>query len=330
MRFIFEISFIYIGLKYFDVGIMGAVYGLTAATVLNFLVLIPFFARFYRFQFDSAYLKKMLLFGLPLVPNAVMYLFIEIEDRYFLDNFIDKATQAAYTNMYKFAAILTVVNSAFRAAFQPLMLNEAKEGNLAYFRQVMTYFLVLSSFIMIAASLLAVDFIRYNPLEMIQSLIRDEFYYSQTNLLALILLGYLFLGMYYNFSVAYYFKKKSHVFLQFTLAGLVVNFGLNSLMISFPEYGTLISASATALAYFVMAFFSYWRSRSIFHIKYNMTHILIIFAYVFFVTYIAVFQSEISVFYKFALVVLYLPYLIVLNVIEPKHLYLAFLRRGKN
>lgn len=328
LRFIFEIGFIYAGLHYLDVGIMGAVYGLTAATVFNFIILIPFFKRFYTLSWDSAYFKTMLAFGLPLVPNAVLYLFIEIEDRYFLDNFIDKATQTAYTNMYKFAAILTVINSAFRAAFQPLMLNEAKADNREYFRKVMTYFLVLSSVIMVFASLLAVDFIRYNPFDFIRALIQDEFYYTQTHLLALILLGYLFLGMYYNLSVSYYFKKKSHIFVQFTFFGLVVNFALNLLMIPYPEYGTLISASATAAAYAVMAGFSYLRSRSLFKIEYDFAAVGLIFLYVAGVTYVAVFQPDTSIRIKLLIAVAYLPYLLLCRVVKLSDLR-TILRLGK-
>lgn len=305
-RFTAELSLIYIGLYVLEWGVMGAVYGLAAAAGLNFIMLLPFYRKFIRFRLDKALSWDLLRFGIPLIPNAVFFLLIEVTDRYFIDSVLDKATQAAYTNMYKFAAILTVLNSAFRSAFQPIMLREAAESNWRYFDYVLRIFVAGIGFLMLLTACFAIDFIRYNPIELVRLLIRDPHYYSEAAKLPLILLGYVFLGIYYNFSVAFYHSGKSALFMRITFAGLLINIALNVLMIPYPGYGTLIAAMATAAAYLCMALISFRQAHSLIAIRYNWSKILPILVFLMVTTLILVVYPDTSVWIKIGLVGAYL------------------------
>ena len=249
-RTILELGFIYTGIVVFEMGVLGAAYGLLAAALVNITILVPFYVKHYRFQFDSVYVKRMLKFGLPLLPASVLFLMIEVSGRYFLNHLVSKEVQTAFMNIYKFGGILSILNYGFRSAWQPIMLKESQTGDLSYYVRVMNYFLVVATLIMVVTSLLALDVIRYNPFYIIRALIKDPFYYSEAHVLSLILAGYVFLGIYYNLSYVFYLKERSKELAYIAGLGFLVNVSVNSLMSLKPEYGTIISATATFCFFF--------------------------------------------------------------------------------
>jgi O-antigen/teichoic acid export membrane protein len=313
MRFVLEFSGIYYGLYHMDIGILGAGYGLLAASIVQFLVMLPFYRNFYSIHIDKPLVKEMLKFGIPLIPNTILYLFIEMTDRYLLEYFIGKETQATYTNIYKFAAILTIINSSFRAAFQPIMLREAKDKNKEYFKIVLRYFTIFIAFVMIITSLLAVDTIRYNPFEIVRNLIRDPIYYTQAHVLSMLLMGYIFLGIYYNFSIAYYYKNKSYILMRLTFLGFIVNVGINMWMLKYPESATSIAAFATMMAFFTMAALSYWQTRKIYPVDYQIGKIIKILFYAGIVVFISVNNIVENYALKLLIALGFIPYLLLIR-----------------
>jgi O-antigen/teichoic acid export membrane protein len=317
MRFVLELSLIFIGIRYLDMGIVGGGIGLATAAFLNFLIVSPFYFKHFKITFDKQYIEKMLRFGFPLLVNAALYLCIELADRYFIDIFVNKEATGAYLTMYKFGAILTVLNGSFRSAWHPIMLREAKENNKTdYFAKVLSYFMILSSCIMVFASLLAIDFVQYNPFAFIRNLVRDPIYFQNANLLSLILMGYVFLGIYYNLSLAFYVKEKSINFAIFSFVGIIVNLAINCFIIIYPsEYG-VIAASATCVSYFIMAMMSYYKSQKIYPVTYEKRKILWIFLYMLFVTFITVGFPDLDIWKKLLIAVFYPIYLVVFKVVN--------------
>lgn len=326
VRFVLEFTGIYVGLYHFDYGILGAALGLTLASFIQFLLMLPFYRKFYQAKFNFDIIKDMLKFGIPLIPNTILYLFIEMTDRYLLEYFVGKEIQATYTNIYKFAAILTILNSSFRAAFQPIMIREAKEGNKEYFRTVLRYFVILSSFIMIGTSLLAVDTIQYNPFEFVRLLIRDPIYYSQAHVLSMLLMGYIFLGIYYNLSVSYYYKNKSAILMRLTFVGFIVNVSINMLMIYYPDNAASIAAFATMMAFFTMALLSYLYSQKIYPVNYNISKIITILAYAVLVIIIMTNNLIDNYILKVLITLGFIPYLFIIKAISIDEIKSAFNR----
>lgn len=317
IRFVLEYGGIVVGLYFFKMGIKGAIYGMVTASIISFLIIIPFYIKFFKIEFNKPLIKEMLLFGLPLIPNAILYILIEMTDRYFLDPIMGKETQTIYTNMYKFGGVLTVINLAFRNAWQPIMLREVQEkNNNQFFSKVMTYFVAFSSIIMIFISLLAIDFIQYNPFEFIRLIIHDESYFQGKHILGFILFGYVMLGIYYNLSLAFYVKKKSSSFMVLTGIGLFANILINCFMFKYPSYGTYIASFATFVSFFLMAFFAYRKSMKLFPVNYNISALSSMFLYMIGVTIIVTFYGDLSFLIKSLIAFGYIPYLYVMNIIS--------------
>ena len=310
LRFFIE----YCGIIFFVVflkwGVTGAIYGLISASFINILIMIPFYKRFFRPILDADLLKEMLKFGLPLLPNAVLYLLIEVSDRYFIEFARNKEVQTIYTFVYKFGGVLTVINMSFRSAWQPIMLREAQEkGNTQFFATVMTYFVVFSSILMIFISLLALDFIRLNPIEFFQAIIADPIYYQGQHILGFILMGYVCLGMYYNLSLGFYITKNSTSMLKYTFSGFLVNLLINCFMLVYPAYAMTIASFATFSSFFVMMFLAYRKSFEMYPVNYEFGKLVTMFSYMIFVAVIVTFFGNMSFLYKVLIAVGYIPYL---------------------
>ncbi|MCB0278720.1 MAG: hypothetical protein KDD94_04410 [Calditrichaeota bacterium] len=315
LRTCLELIFIYCGIVVFDLGVLGAGYGLLTAAIVNLLIISPFYFKHYRFQFDPIFFKRMLKFGIPLLPASVLFLMIEVSGRYFLNFFISKEVQTAFMNIYKFGGILSILNYGFRSAWQPIMLKESQSGDLTYYVRVMNYFLVVATSIMVITSLLALDVIRYNPFSFIRALISDPFYYSEAHVLALILTGYVFLGIYYNLSYVFYLKERSKELAYIAGFGFLINIAVNSLMAIWPEHGTIISASATFSSFFSMAIIGFIRSQKLFYIPYNLKNVAIMSLFMVLVCIVTVGQFDLSFLIKVLITFLYLPYLLLTRVI---------------
>ena len=81
------------------------------------------------------------------------------------------------------------------------------------------------------------------------------------------MLSYLFYGIYVNFLVGIYLKKKTSYLPLVTGSGAVVNIGLNLLLI--PVIGMMGSAWATFGAYFVMEVLLYLIAQKSYFISYE-------------------------------------------------------------
>jgi O-antigen/teichoic acid export membrane protein len=319
VRFLFEVIFIFTAIKVFNMGIMGAVYGLVIASAVNALIMIPFYRKFLKWEWDNSRVKSFLIFGLPMVPNTILYLLIEVSDRYMI-NMVNPKMQVAYTAMYRFGALLTIINSAFRSAWQPIMLREIKEKeNDTYFAKVLTYYTIIASTMMIFTSLLAIDFIRYNPISFIRHLIVDPFYYSQTHLLAFILLSYVFLGIYYNLSLAFFVKNKSLNFFYYSLVGWLCNLSINSLMFLWPNQASLIASVSTCFAFFIMVYLAYINSQKLLPIKYEYKNMIVMFLYMILVLILSAFFN-VPFLVKLLIALFYLPFLVFSGVISKEEI----------
>jgi len=159
-----------------------------------------------------------------------------------------------------------------------LLLQNAKEANAKeIFSKVFTLFLLASSIIWIVLTLFVDDFARIEFYKN-KSIIGKEFL-SGLPIVPLVLLGYLFNGVYYVFQAGIYIEEKTKYFPIVTFAGAIVNVIVNILLI--PIFGIMGAAFATFAAYFVMAVSLYFFSQKFYPINYEFKKVGIILTLVF-------------------------------------------------
>ena len=241
-----------------------------SASVFSFIALTPDIFKNLNFHIDKEILKKMIRFGLPYLPASISSMIVQVIDRPLVQAMTDTSTLGIYSSNYKLGIFMMLFVTMFNYAWQPFFLNNAKEENAKeVFSKILTLFLLVASVIWILLALFVDDFARWEFLPG-KSIIGKEFL-SGLVIVPIILLGYLFNGLYFNFQAGLYIEDKTKYFPLVTGLGALVNVGVNLLLI--PIWGIMGAALATLAAYMVMAGGLFYFSQKVYEIKYEYTRI---------------------------------------------------------
>ena len=110
-----------------DLGVAGVLYGKLAGDGVAALLGLVLCRHHLRPRFDPAILRRMLGYGLPLVPVALAYGLIGFIDRWALQRFASLDAVGTYALALKFFAVVTMGVSAFQLAFMPIAFARAQE-----------------------------------------------------------------------------------------------------------------------------------------------------------------------------------------------------------
>ncbi len=249
----------------FKMGIESIFLANVIASLFSLLMLAPDFLRDLKPVIDLGYLKKILIFGIPYLPTAISSTVVQVIDRPVVERMTNYDTLGIYSASYKLGTFMMLVVMMFQFAWQPFFLTNAKEKNAKeIFAKVLTLFLLFASLLWLVLSLFVDDLVR---MEFFGVSIYNPKYQSGLIIVPIILLGYLFNGLYYNFQPGLYIQEKTKYFPIVTLAGAIVNVVVNILLI--PILGLIGAALATLASYMVMATGLYYFAQKVYPIKYE-------------------------------------------------------------
>lgn len=162
---------------------------------------------------------------------------------------------------YKLAVLMNLTIQAFRYAAEPFFFSNAAEKNSPQlFARVNHYFIIVCCTILLGVSI---------NLDILKYLIGDPVYWEGLHIVPILLLAYLFLGIYYNFSVWFKLTDKTYYGTIITLAGMVITIVANYILI--PLQGYEGSAVAALLCYLGMTAMCYFLGQRFYPIPYAMT-----------------------------------------------------------
>ena len=269
-RFLLELALNIIFVIVLHMQVEGILYANILASLINLLVLLPYQKKYMKGIFDKKILKDLLWFGLPLLPNGLAYLVVQMSVTYLMSILIDKDTMAVFSASFKFGSIFLFIVMAFRTAWQPFFLKVAKQENAKeIYSKIMTYFILLGILLIIGGSLL-IEYLVKLPLYFGKPYM-GEAYWSGLKIIPLILTAYLFFGIYVNLTVGVFIKKKTNLMIIFTGLAAIVNVIGNIYMM--PAFGIMGAALVTLLSYFIMAASIFIANQRIYPIPYDYARI---------------------------------------------------------
>jgi O-antigen/teichoic acid export membrane protein len=235
---------------HFHLGIESIFIANLAASAVTFLILLPEIMRRLRWSIHAVQLRQMLVFGLPYLPASLASIMVQVIDRPIVLAMTNADTLGLYQTGYKLGILMMLVVSMFQYAWQPFFLNNAREKNAReLFSKVMTLFVLAASLLWVVVSLF-IDNVAAWEFATGRSLIARQFLPGLV-VVPIILLAYLFNGMYVNLQAGLYIAEKTKYFPVVTVAGALVNVAANLLLI--PRLGIAGAALATLASYMVMA-----------------------------------------------------------------------------
>ncbi|NOZ03530.1 MAG: oligosaccharide flippase family protein, partial [FCB group bacterium] len=197
--------------------------------------------------------KRLMRFGLPFLPSGIFAMLMELADRYILKAMTNMETVGLYSAGYKLGMLMMLLVMGFNMGWQPFFLKEGDgEEKRQMYSRITTYVLTVLGFFWVLL-LLWVDALvklRIGPVT-----VYGPEYWSSTQIVPLIALGYVFFAAYSLQLPGVFLREKSKYAALTRGFGAALNIGANLLLI--PYFGALGAAAATCLSFFLMAVMIY-------------------------------------------------------------------------
>ncbi len=259
----------------YDFGIEAIFISNLAASVFSLVALLPDIAKKLSFNFNRELFNKLIKFGLPYLPASLTSMMVQMIDVPILERLTNFETVGLYRANYKLGVFMMLFVVMFNYAWQPFFLSNANEKNAKeIFSKVLTVFVFIAGFIWLGLSVFIDDIVSIQ-ITATKTLIGQDFI-SGFYIVPLVLLGYLFHGIYFNFAAGIYIEEKTKYLPYVSGLGAIVNVVVNLLLI--PVWGILGAAFATFASYFVMAIGLYYFANKVYPVKYEWGKIFVILA----------------------------------------------------
>ncbi|MBU0474043.1 MAG: oligosaccharide flippase family protein [Bacteroidetes bacterium] len=283
------------------------------ASIFSFVVLLPEISQKLSFSINFIVLKKMLKFGIPYLAAAFTSMIVQVIDVPIVEKLTNTATLGIYRANYRLGIFMMLFVQMFNYAWQPFFLTNAKEENAKeIFSKVFTLFLIASAIIWAFLSLFVENIVQ---IEIAGRTLLGREFLSGLPIIPIILLAYLFNGLYMNFTAGIYIEEKTKYFPIVTISGALVNVIVNFTLI--PILGIMGAAWATLASYIVMAVGLFIVSQKFYKIDYEYIKILKIFLIIAITSAIYYFYKEVmNLEIKILVFIMFLIELFVLRVIK--------------
>jgi len=267
-RFVISASLTVVFVVALDRGVRGILEAGLIAAALIYCSLIVSIVRRAGFSFSTAELKRMLSYGLPLVPAGLAAWVLTMADRFYLQFLSTPEDLGLYSLGYKFGLpVQVLIVGPFQLAWAPFMFSIAKESNAReIYSRVLTYFVLVAMFVALALSALSREFV---------AVMSTPAFHDAYKVVPLIALSYVLYGCYFIFAVGINLEGKTKYVALVALGAAVLNLGLNYLLI--PDHGMMGAAVATVISYTMLPIGSFLLSQRYYRIKYEWARVVKIF-----------------------------------------------------
>jgi len=226
----------------FHWGAIGLVVGNFTGTLCVYAALVAYRTEQLGLELDRVLLRKMQVFGLPLVPSALALWTINFVDREFVVWYKSQAEVGVYSAAIKIASVVTFVMIAFRTAW-PAFAYSIEDDRAAKrtYSFVLTYLLTFASWVALALGALAPWWTRL--------LTAPQYQRAEKGIALLAFAGAVYAG-YTVLAIGSGRARRTQLNWVVTGAGAAANVGLNFWLI--PRWGMVGAAISTAAAYVVL------------------------------------------------------------------------------
>ncbi len=249
----------------FHAGVEGIFISGVIASGITLVLLLPTIFRRLGIHFHKKLYVELLKFGLPYIPAGLGAMMVQVIDRPILLALTNESTVGIYQANYRLGIFMMLVVSMYDYAWRPFFLTHANDPDAKQlYSRILTYFTLFSAIVVLLVSLYVDNIVK---IHVFHRFIINPAYWSGLGIVPIILLGYLFNGLYVNFMAGIYIEKKTSHLPYITGIGAVINLAANFLLI--PKYGMFGAAWATFLAYAAMALAIYFVSHRFYPVQYE-------------------------------------------------------------
>lgn len=272
---------------------------------------------YFNFKIEKNYLKEMIFYGLPLIPNSLMWWIGNLSDRYILNYYVGLEAVGLYSVAVRFPTIINTINGIFFKAWQISAIEEygTEKQNEFYtrvFNIIFIFIIFLSSgFLM---------FIRIVMLYMV-----DEKFYISWRYIPFLLIACIFTIFGVLIGVTYVASKETINAVKTMSISAVCNVVLN--FIFTPRYGTQGACFATMISGVIFFISRVKDTQKYVQIKYDSKNMLFNFFMLSFQIYLLLKIEELKISFFYQLICFFA--FVILNRKYIKVIFTYILKRGK-
>ena len=232
------------------------------STTIQTLVLIKYIFQA-EFVFDGKLIRQILKYSYPLLflgiagianqnLDKMIFPFLQVGEQ-------GKTDLGIYGAVSKLALVIMMFTQAFRFAYEPFVFARHKDENSHQtYSDAMKFFIIIS-FLIFLGMMLYMDVIKY---------LVPSNYWIGLKVVPIILLSFIFQGIYFNLSIWYKLTDKNKYGAWFSAIGTVIILIGNILLVpKFSYWGSVWSAFA---GYFVAMLLSYFFGQKFMPVKYDL------------------------------------------------------------
>lgn len=296
--------------------LVGILAGGLIGTAVSLPVRIWLVRHLFGRRFSPTLLRRLLAFGVPLVPASLSWWVISTSDMIVLGKLSTLSEAGLYAVALGIASVLALFVTALGLAWSPHALQayeERREDAPAFFGRMATYIVVGFG----ALSVLVATFAR----EALMVLSTPTFY-GAALAVGPLALGFVASAAMQVTSAGISLRKKTYWFLVFSTAAAALNLGLNILLV--PHWGMLASAWAACASYMFLTVGYALIGQRLWAIEYQyrrlLTAALLTFGFIVGVRLLPDLTLAASIVMKAGYALAYVALLVVLKVVGPKEL----------
>lgn len=235
-------------------------------TVVVTLALIPEIRKA-DFSLDGSLLRQILRYSLPLMILGIAGIMNQTVDKIIFPYLIKDPQLAIselgiYSACFKISMVMMMFTQAFRYAYEPFIFAQHKDKNSKEaYADAMKFFIIFSWMIFLGM-------VFY--MDIIQYLIRAD-YRVGLKVIPIVLLSYIFQGVFFNLSLWYKLTDKTHYGAWISIIGTLITLGINIVFV--PVFSYMASAWASFFCYLVMMAISYKLGQKHMPIRYDLKSI---------------------------------------------------------
>ncbi|MCF7623646.1 MULTISPECIES: oligosaccharide flippase family protein [Bacillaceae] len=232
-------------LMLFPMGIVGYLFSLVIANIFSSLFVIiggKVQNDFNVKKINIKLTKEMLLYSIPLIPNALMWWIMGLSDRFIITYFLGLSANGLYAVANKIPSILNIINSIFFQAWQMSAIEEVDSKDKSKFFS--NVFNVFSIAMLVSTSLLLI------LLKIIMKFFVADNYFDAWQYVPFLLLGVVFSSFSGFLGTNYIAAKKTSGVFKTSVIGAIINIVANVILI--PIIGINGASIGTMLSFAVI------------------------------------------------------------------------------
>lgn len=261
---VFRTGFQLVGLFFFDMSFIGYINGSAIGTGIVMLALLIYIFQKSGFSRDKVMMKEVNRFAIPLTQYSLIVWVLTYADKFLLEKFpIDLGI---YNTAVTFGAGIAIVLQGLQGANQPEVFRVMKEGIKEKQNEIrlLSNALLMQSMMIIVAAIL--------PTMLYLTILYETEVRLAASLISLVFMRNVLRTMFIIFSYPSYYLKKTKIFLYLNTFGVIVNLGLNYILI--PKYFFYGAIAAGMISDLIMVIGIYLHQKKITEINWNKSKIL--------------------------------------------------------